>query len=1529
MANKGLDNKISNIIGTKVPQWLIQQFDVRADRNSDDVRSNQNLVYLANKSSWVRLVSSVDIDQDRDQEYFSRISGLNINNAQELSKNFVLFGGTSKYKEGSSYDLRSGVSFSDPNKIVGGAYGMLGKEEIQKYGYKPMPGITSVNIETQGRLGSIKAAIVNFKCWDKAQLDIIDALYFKLGFTMFLEWGHTYFYTSDQPDTLKSSEDYSIVDPFRFIKIQGTRGSGIYFNAPNKEEIYAQISKSARESEGNYDAMLGMVTNFNFTYNQDGGYDCTLRLMGLGFLGESIKINNPATLPNLLTEEIVLLSNTLKLLDQQDLPSDDPKKEEPFPDAKPNDLLQFLAIEKIVNYDIENTAYRNRGYKTYEDILQQNKSLFDTISFTNYNEVSKIALRDFNNIVRKMTDVENAFIFAPSNFNRQVKSDVNPNLNFRLSSNEYYQVDFFANDQYVIGNKNVILSPNNTYKNISLDLSYLKRRYDKFISDSNTQLRDPQLPGFDVVTSNSLGLGLLGRRNVGQTTTYFSIGYKSPTYDQTGPGSGDLNLFPATYFFTIAIDRQKYTESGTLLKNGLASDNEVYEVLLNILNSSVLSVDSLSSASNPYVKSDVFKNSPFYLLTDIINDNLPYAFGVSLKQKLNNKQKISVKDPNVSEVVEGNVSFSERIKQAEEAQKGVTPSEQYIDTFLKVGIVFNDSSLFYSIDPVDNNLKLNADLEAQAKLIEQNKLEAAKKEQQRLEQEALINQISNSLSYQSALELTLRTIQVHALTRAIYSSEKPDKNIGNKVFVLKMTDKPKERDFLTQIFSNGIFSPFIETLVDNINSIQLPQDIADENVGAEDRLKIYAKYGFLSSLLGNKASYEQIKDDYVDYSKLLTAFVIPYRINQELVAGVKTNHPVYIPFGLLLMLLNHICTMYDSKTGSSSQTPLVYIDYNPNLNFFLSNYQQLSTDPFKVLIPFEGTDEDYKDLFYTEVLTKSKTAIRTNPTDEKGVPLFKPSSQDLISFKLQEYCPIKFSDDNNGYRGRLMNILLSIDYLTDLVKQYSRRDGSNNVYLKPFIEEILTTINKCTGNFNSFRLSYNDSSNTFQIVDDQVVPTLKQEIMLTPFSDQRNPTNRTEIPLIGKTSIAKSIETRTEISSKLGSLVAISANPVMKDKSTLSTNGDSLGFMNTDFSDRYVTNRLAIGEQNAESRQIESRVVEAITFNSTITDFYSSANPSDADVPQATSYYIEKMSKIKNEQSASLASSMVPIGINFTTDGIGGLNIGQAFTVNDEILPYSYTKKFRPGYIDNYNKYVGFAIIGLSHTIENNQWNTSVRTNMIAVKDKTVYEQKKITKLPVNEAQFSTSEAGNVDATKTYNVNNYKDKLNIAIPFFKNNLKFSDIATAAAIGNLIQESGLNYQAWNIGATVGQVTTIEAGSSKNDTLTDPKNLTFTGRGFQNREITAYGIAQWTSDRKKAYIKFRDANGGDSLQTQLKFLQSELNSTYKNSVLESMKLKDDLVSAVSTWLKNYEKIEADLQQRVAYANGVLDYIKRNNL
>ena len=313
-----------------------------------------------------------------------------------------------------------------------------------------------------------------------------------------------------------------------------------------------------------------------------------------------------------------------------------------------------------------------------------------------------------------------------------------------------------------------------------------------------------------------------------------------------------------------------------------------------------------------------------------------------------------------------------------------------------------------------------------------------------------------------------------------------------------------------------------------------------------------------------------------------------------------------------------------------------------------------------------------------------------------------------------------------------MNVLLSIDYLVKLVRDYSLKDGTNNIYLKPFLEQVISDVNKYLGNFNALRLSYNDGGNTFQIVDDQVMPPLQGETILSP-------DNVDIIPLVGKSSIAKNLEIKTEISSKLSNMIAISANAEVANKATLSTNGDNFGFINTSYKDRYIPIK---GDVTGSSKtDLDAVKASAIQFNQTISDFYSKINPSEANVSHATNYYIEKMSRIKNDEYPTRASTMIPVSVNFTTDGVSGFTMGQAFTIPQEILPYTYNNRNLQGVqglgADHINK-VGFVVVGLSNTIENNQWNTTVKANMIFLKKTTDFSGS-VERLAASDTQFGVN----------------------------------------------------------------------------------------------------------------------------------------------------------------------------------------------
>jgi hypothetical protein len=84
------------------------------------------------------------------------------------------------------------------------------------------------------------------------------------------------------------------------------------------------------------------------------------------------------------------------------------------------------------------------------------------------------------------------------------------------------------------------------------------------------------------------------------------------------------------------------------------------------------------------------------------------------------------------------------------------------------------------------------------------------------------------------------------------------------------------------------------------------------------------------------------------------------------------------------------------------------------------------------------------------------------------------------------------------------------------------------------------------------------------------------------------------------------------------------------------------------------------------------------------------------------------MSIVKNRESGTVASAIIPVSLNVSMDGISGIQMTQLFTVDDTFLPTNYLKKIN----DSPFSSVGFAVIGLSQVFENNQWITNVRTQM-------------------------------------------------------------------------------------------------------------------------------------------------------------------------------------------------------------------------
>jgi hypothetical protein len=224
------------IIGGPFSPEVITQLQVRSAIIAKGSRTNDDLLYMNAKTGWVKLTS-----------------GVNVGGSSDLAKKYIMVGGV---KGRTGTDTYSNFTGDD------------GK------GFRPMPGITGVQINSVGQFGQLKEATVTFNCWDRSQITELELLFMRPGFTALLEWGHSIYATTGE----------------EYVKTPKTVGS--FFNTgTSKEQIYKEIEGLKKQSGYNYDGIFGFIKNFSWSYRQDGGYDCTTNIISIGEIMESLTID--------------------------------------------------------------------------------------------------------------------------------------------------------------------------------------------------------------------------------------------------------------------------------------------------------------------------------------------------------------------------------------------------------------------------------------------------------------------------------------------------------------------------------------------------------------------------------------------------------------------------------------------------------------------------------------------------------------------------------------------------------------------------------------------------------------------------------------------------------------------------------------------------------------------------------------------------------------------------------------------------------------------------------------------------------------------------------------------------------------------------------------------------------------------------------------------------------------------------------------------------------------------------------------
>ena len=124
---------------------------------------------------------------------------------------------------------------------------------------RPMPGIKSIDVQFVGGMKAARKATISWTCWSFDDINRLKSHFLTHGNDVLLEWGWVY------------NKD-SLINLPTFID----QKNGIRNNA------YKNYIGDVEDAKGDFDVMIGTISNFEYTTRADGGFDCQTILMSVG-----------------------------------------------------------------------------------------------------------------------------------------------------------------------------------------------------------------------------------------------------------------------------------------------------------------------------------------------------------------------------------------------------------------------------------------------------------------------------------------------------------------------------------------------------------------------------------------------------------------------------------------------------------------------------------------------------------------------------------------------------------------------------------------------------------------------------------------------------------------------------------------------------------------------------------------------------------------------------------------------------------------------------------------------------------------------------------------------------------------------------------------------------------------------------------------------------------------------------------------------------------------------------------------------
>ena len=174
------------------------------------------------------------------------------------------------YADGTGFfNIKKPLGFSETYKDTS----VISGGSLDKMGLKPTPGIKSIEVQYKGGFKAIRECTVNWVVPGIDYLDILHDHFFTVGRTVVVDWGWIY------PN---NTVDEQLADTFiTRDSLDGFEDEGDAFEINVKQDIFTNPQERILKFNGDYDAIGGQITNFEYSLREDGGFDCITKVISM------------------------------------------------------------------------------------------------------------------------------------------------------------------------------------------------------------------------------------------------------------------------------------------------------------------------------------------------------------------------------------------------------------------------------------------------------------------------------------------------------------------------------------------------------------------------------------------------------------------------------------------------------------------------------------------------------------------------------------------------------------------------------------------------------------------------------------------------------------------------------------------------------------------------------------------------------------------------------------------------------------------------------------------------------------------------------------------------------------------------------------------------------------------------------------------------------------------------------------------------------------------------------------------------